>query len=64
MVVTTRFPTEGGFGFCVAVVYRVLVAPCGSQDLPHLGIEPMPTALGVCSLNHRTTREVLMVVMT
>ena len=50
--------------YLLLLFYCVSVVPCGSQDVPHLGTEPMPTALGVRSLNHWATREVLLVVMT
>ena len=37
----------------------VLTLCCGMLDLvPQTGIEPMPLALGLQSLNHWTTREV------
>ena len=53
---------EGGIPFLKFIfiyLFGVLGLSCGMQDLvPPSGIEPGPLALGVRSLNHRTTREV------
>lgn len=57
-------PLKGDSAYLLPMFYCVSVVPCGIQDLPHLGIEPTPTALGVCPLNHWATKEVLLVVMT
>ena len=54
--------------FFFKYLFIYLAAPgfsCGIQDLvPWPGIEPRPSALGVCSLNHWTTGEVPLIKMS
>ena len=45
--------------FPVILIFLFFFHLCGMRDSsPQPGIEPMPRALAVQSLNHRTTREV------